>query len=215
MLFSWIWILCSEEWDHFYLWVTVWIFWHSFYTSQTKLRPRLCTQVLSPFLMLKPIINQKWARPPTQWRSYSSAKAWQSPTSFVLPLSRLDNHSGSVNTIILKTLSRVWTHSSSSSFLFQSLCQQHPQIERKHKQPHSSVKWSVIIRGDRILTRPRHQLVMDDGRQIQAAGGHFIGSDAEWTHGRIQAFIFCLLSLMVNSLFNYTMVTWVWLLMKK
>lgn len=97
------------------VWVTMWIFWHSFYTSQTKLNPCLCTQVLSQFLMLKPIINQKWARPPTWWKA-SGAQAWQSPTSFVLPLSRLDNHPGNVNVIILKILSQVWTLS--SSFLF-------------------------------------------------------------------------------------------------
>lgn len=79
----------------------------------------LHTQLLSQLLMLKPIINQKWARPPTRWK-VSGAKAWQSPTSFVLPVSRLDNHPGNVNIIILKTLSQVWMPS--SSFLFSYFC---------------------------------------------------------------------------------------------
>ncbi len=67
------------------------------------------------FLMLKPIINQKWARPPTQWKA-SGAKAWQSPTSSVLPLSRLDNHPENVNVIVVRILSQVWMLP--SSFLF-------------------------------------------------------------------------------------------------
>lgn len=99
------------------VWVTTWIFWHSFYTSQTKLNPCLCTQVLSQFLMLKPIINQKWARPPTQWKA-SGGKAWQSPTSPVLSLSRLDNHSDNVNVIVVKILYQVWMLPSSFLFWF-------------------------------------------------------------------------------------------------
>lgn len=70
-------------------WVTVW-------TAQ--IQPWMAVpHYLSQFLMLAPIVDQKWARPPTQRGKQDRA--------FILPLCQLDNHPVDVNEIILRIVS--------------------------------------------------------------------------------------------------------------
>lgn len=70
-------------------WVTVW-------TAQ--IQPWMAVpHYLSQFLMLAPIVDQKWARPPTQRGKQDQA--------FILPLCQLDNHPVDVNEIILRIVS--------------------------------------------------------------------------------------------------------------
>lgn len=52
--------------------------------------------------MLKPIINQKWARPPTQGWKRAVQKHEKALQALFSLLSRLDNHTGSMNVITLE-----------------------------------------------------------------------------------------------------------------
>lgn len=130
--------------------------------------------------MLKPIINQKWARPPTPWKANSAAKAWQSPTCFVLPLSRLDNHTGNVNVIILKILSQVWRFPLPSCLIF--MCQQFFYIIIHTKltpADYTTNEWTArpfLDMTDKVWWKECLLIIrwQMGRRQIQAGSGHYI-----------------------------------------